>query len=105
MTMNHLTPLPKLVSLFSTGLFLAALSAGCGSSGHTRVVDADDPSQRLTSKGLDPQVVGLFNSPYSHQTVDVVMTANLLAALPPLVFFLIFQRKIVEGIAMTGSKG
>ncbi|AGT09910.1 multiple sugar transport system, permease protein [Paracoccus aminophilus JCM 7686] len=51
------------------------------------------------------QVVGLFNAPFSHQTVDVVMTANLLAALPPLIFFLIFQRKIVEGIAMSGSKG
>ena len=51
------------------------------------------------------QVVGLFNAPFSHQTVDVVMTANLLAAVPPLVFFLIFQRKIVEGIAMSGSKG
>lgn len=60
------------------------------------------PSPQLYTVG---QVVGLFNSPYSHQTVDVVMTANLLAALPPLVFFLIFQRKIVEGIAMTGSKG
>jgi multiple sugar transport system permease protein len=51
------------------------------------------------------QVVGLFNSPLSHQTVDVVMTANLLAAVPPLLFFLIFQRKIVEGIAMSGTKG
>ncbi|PLP59422.1 carbohydrate ABC transporter permease [Mesorhizobium loti] len=51
------------------------------------------------------QVVGLFNAPFSHQTVDVVMTANLLAVLPPLLFFLIFQRKIVEGIAMSGSKG
>ena len=51
------------------------------------------------------QVVGLFNSPLSHQTVDIVMTANLLAAVPPLIFFLIFQRKIVEGIAMSGSKG
>jgi len=51
------------------------------------------------------QVVGLFNAPFSHQTVDVVMTANLLAAVPPLIFFLIFQRKIVEGIAMSGSKG
>jgi multiple sugar transport system permease protein len=51
------------------------------------------------------QVVGLFNAPLSHQTVDVVMTANLLAAIPPLLFFLIFQRKIVEGIAMSGSKG
>ncbi|WP_266350480.1 carbohydrate ABC transporter permease [Kaistia dalseonensis] len=51
------------------------------------------------------QVVGLFNSPLSHQTVDTVMTANLLAAIPPLVFFLIFQRKIVAGIAMSGTKG
>lgn len=51
------------------------------------------------------QVVGNFNSPLSHQTVDMVMTANLLAAVPPLVFFLIFQRKIVEGIAMSGTKG
>jgi multiple sugar transport system permease protein len=33
------------------------------------------------------------------------MTANLLAAIPPLIFFLIFQRKIVEGIAMSGTKG
>ena len=51
------------------------------------------------------QVVGLFNSPLSHQTVDTVMTANLLAAIPPLLFFLFFQRKIVEGIAMSGTKG
>jgi multiple sugar transport system permease protein len=51
------------------------------------------------------QVVGLFNSPLSHHTVDTVMTANLLAAIPPLVFFLIFQRQIVEGIAMSGTKG
>jgi multiple sugar transport system permease protein len=51
------------------------------------------------------QVVGLFNSPLSHQTVDTVMTANLLAAIPPLLFFLIFQRKIVEGIAISGTKG
>ncbi|WP_052600626.1 carbohydrate ABC transporter permease [Microvirga lotononidis] len=51
------------------------------------------------------QVVGLFNAPYSHTTVDIAMTANLLAAVPPLIFFLIFQRQIVEGIASSGSKG
>lgn len=51
------------------------------------------------------QVVNLFNAPLSHTTVDVVMTANLLAAIPPLVFFLIFQRQIVEGIAASGTKG
>lgn len=51
------------------------------------------------------QVVGLFNAPLSHQTVDVVMAANLLAAIPPMLFFLIFQKRIVEGIAMSGTKG
>jgi len=51
------------------------------------------------------QIVGLFNAPFSHTTVDVVMTANLLAVLPPLAFFLVFQRKIVDGIAMSGTKG
>jgi ABC-type glycerol-3-phosphate transport system permease component len=51
------------------------------------------------------QIVGLFNAPFSHTTVDVVMTANLLAALPPLIFFLIFQRRIVEGVVVSGSKG
>lgn len=60
------------------------------------------PSPEIYTVG---QVVGLFNAPFSHQTVDVVMTANLLAVLPPLIFFLIFQRKIVEGIAMSGTKG
>lgn len=51
------------------------------------------------------RVVGLFNAPLSHLTVDIVMTANLLAAVPPLIFFLLFQRKIVEGVAMSGTKG
>ena len=51
------------------------------------------------------QIVGLFNAPFSHTTVDVVMTANLLAVLPPLAFFLVFQRKIVDGIALSGTKG
>lgn len=60
------------------------------------------PSPQLYTVG---QVVGLFNAPFSHVTVDVVMAANLLAALPPLIFFLLFQRKIVEGIAMSGTKG
>jgi ABC-type glycerol-3-phosphate transport system permease component len=35
----------------------------------------------------------------------VVITANLRAALPLLIFFLIFQRWIVEGFVMSGSKG
>lgn len=64
------------------------------------LIVAPSPSMYTVS-----QVVSLFNAPYSHTTVDIVMTANLLAALPPLVFFLLFQRQIVEGIAFSGSKG
>ena len=60
------------------------------------------PSPTMYTVG---QVVGLFNAPYSHTTVDIAMTANLLAAVPPLIFFLIFQRQIVEGIAFSGTKG
>jgi multiple sugar transport system permease protein len=60
------------------------------------------PDPRMYTVG---QVVGLFNAPLSHLTVDIVMTANLLAAVPPLVFFLLFQRRIVEGVAMSGTKG
>jgi multiple sugar transport system permease protein len=60
------------------------------------------PSPTMYTVG---QVVGLFNAPYSHTTVDIVMTANLLAAVPPLIFFLLFQRQIVEGIAHSGTKG
>lgn len=51
------------------------------------------------------QVINLFNSPFSHTTVDVVMTANLLAAVPPIIFLIIFQRKIIEGVQMSGTKG
>src|SRR5690606_24260598 len=51
------------------------------------------------------QVVGLFNAPFSHQTVDVVMSANLPAAVPTLIFFLVFQRTMVESIAMRGAEG
>ncbi|MGH1416281.1 MAG: carbohydrate ABC transporter permease [Pelagimonas sp.] len=51
------------------------------------------------------QVINQFNSPFSHTTVDVVMTANFLAAIPPIIFFIIFQRKIIEGVQMSGSKG
>ena len=51
------------------------------------------------------QVVGLVQLSPVAPDGRHVMTANLLAAVPPLLFFLIFQRKIVEGIAMSGTKG
>jgi multiple sugar transport system permease protein len=36
---------------------------------------------------------------------EIILTAAFLAALPPVLFYIIFQRFIVEGIALTGLKG
>jgi ABC-type glycerol-3-phosphate transport system permease component len=33
------------------------------------------------------------------------MAGAVIASLPQLIFFLIFRRKIIDGIAMTGIKG
>jgi multiple sugar transport system permease protein len=51
------------------------------------------------------QMINWYNDPMSYTTVNVVMTANLLAAVLPLVFYVIFQRQIIQGISTTGLKG
>ncbi|HEX2981787.1 MAG TPA: carbohydrate ABC transporter permease [Anaerolineaceae bacterium] len=51
------------------------------------------------------RMVNWYNDPMSYTTVDVVMTANLLAAVPPVLFYLLFQRYVMKGITMTGLKG
>jgi multiple sugar transport system permease protein len=51
------------------------------------------------------QIVNTFNDPMSYTTVNVVMTANFLAALLPLIFYVFFQRQIIEGSTMSGLKG
>lgn len=40
-------------------------------------------------------------------TVDYVkpMTANMIAAVPVILIYILFERQIVEGIAMSGVKG
>jgi multiple sugar transport system permease protein len=50
------------------------------------------------------QIVNTFNDPMSYTTVNVVMTANFLAALLPLIFYVFFQRQIIEGSTMSGLK-
>lgn len=45
---------------------------------------------------------GAFTGPGN---VGVIMVAALLTSLPTVVFFLIFQKQFVEGIALTGTKG
>jgi multiple sugar transport system permease protein len=49
--------------------------------------------------------VSQFYAPSSHATIEVVMTAAFLAAMPPIVFYVFLQRYIIQGIALTGLKG
>jgi multiple sugar transport system permease protein len=51
------------------------------------------------------QMVGLYNNPMTYTTVNMIMAVNFLAVVPTIIFYIIFQRFIVEGIAMTGIKG
>lgn len=79
----RLNNMNKLTGWCSLGVIVAVFCAGCGSSGHTRVVDADDPSQRLTSKGLDPQD---FSSAAAELTREMLAAPRLqheLAAIDP----------------------
>jgi multiple sugar transport system permease protein len=49
-------------------------------------------------------VVTHFFGP-QHNSIYDVMTAAFLAALPPILFYVLLQRRIVEGIALTGLRG
>jgi multiple sugar transport system permease protein len=51
-------------------------------------------------------VIASFNATYATQTdYPLIMAASFVALLPVLIIFLIFQRQIIESIALTGSKG
>jgi multiple sugar transport system permease protein len=49
--------------------------------------------------------VAQFIGPQSWMTIEIIMTAAFLAALPPIIFYISLQRFIVEGVALTGLKG
>jgi multiple sugar transport system permease protein len=49
--------------------------------------------------------VSKYLSVQSWTPPEIILTASFLAALPPVIFYVIFQRYIVEGIALTGLKG
>lgn len=49
------------------------------------------------------QVIRSFNSIYANN-YGVVLAGSLLAALPPIIVFLIFQRHIVKGLMISGIK-
>lgn len=53
-----------------------------------------------------PITVGIANFQGTHGTeYSLIMAGAMIASLPQLIFFLIFRRKIIDGIAMTGIKG
>jgi ABC-type sugar transport system, permease component len=53
-----------------------------------------------------PITVGIANFQGTHGTqYSLIMAGAVVASLPQLVFFLVFRRKIIDGIAMTGIKG
>lgn len=58
-----------------------------------------DPSKRLASTGL-AGLIGELVTP-----LDRVMAASILYTLPPLIFFLLVQKRIVAGLTSGGVKG
>jgi multiple sugar transport system permease protein len=51
------------------------------------------------------QMINRYNGIFTRASINTIMAANLLAALPPLLFFIIFQNKIIKGVSMSGLKG
>ena len=51
------------------------------------------------------QMISWYNDPNSFMTVNLIMTAFLLAAVLPIIVYVIFQRQIIQGISITGLKG
>jgi multiple sugar transport system permease protein len=51
------------------------------------------------------QLINWYNDPNSFATVNSQMTAFLIAAVIPIIVFIIFQRQIIQGISITGLKG
>jgi multiple sugar transport system permease protein len=51
------------------------------------------------------QLINWYNDPNSFATVNSQMTAFLIAAIIPIIVYIIFQRQIIQGISMTGLKG
>jgi multiple sugar transport system permease protein len=49
--------------------------------------------------------VSKYLSVQSWSPPEVTLTASFLAALPPVIFYIVLQRNIVQGIALTGLKG
>jgi multiple sugar transport system permease protein len=51
------------------------------------------------------QMINWYNDPNSFMTVNLMMTAFFLAAILPIIVYIIFQKQIIQGISITGLKG
>lgn len=51
-------------------------------------------------------VIANFNATYAIQTdYPLIMAASIIALLPMLIIFLVFQKQIIESVAISGVKG
>ncbi len=65
------------------------------------LVVTNSPDMRTLTVGLT-----MFIGEYAGQTQwNVLMAASLMISLPVIIFFLIFQKGFIEGVALTGIKG
>ncbi|WP_242698049.1 carbohydrate ABC transporter permease [Bacillus sp. SD088] len=69
--------------------------------------DLIGPLIYLSSTDKYPLSLGLanFTSMYTATPWNLLMAASLIAILPPLILFFIFQKHVIKGIVISGAKG
>ncbi|HBP25223.1 MAG TPA: ABC transporter permease, partial [Oribacterium sp.] len=58
-----------------------------------------------TSKFTLPLALNMYLDPNSYNNYGSLFAMSVISLLPILIFFIIFQRYLVDGIAMDGIKG
>jgi multiple sugar transport system permease protein len=61
----------------------------------------------LSDDHLQPLIVSLYHQSDIHSNLPFtyLVAGLVLASIPPIILFLIFQRQIIRGINLTGLKG
>jgi len=97
------------LSCFISRMNHVATTAGRGDdhNGEATWKDFLWPYIVLTDPSKQPIIVGLYRN-FAQQTffpVNTEMAALTIASVPPIILFLVFQRQIIRGIALTGLTG
>ena len=66
----------------------------------TRLIH-DDPAYFLVSKGIQE----IRENGFGRENIPAMMAAVVVISVPLIVLFLIFRRKIMEGVSRGGMKG